>query len=546
MNSDTGESKGKVKKMTDAEIIQAILNYRNASERARDYRRRRNQFNWDMYNLNMDFSHKSESQSQEFLPKLANGAEHLTSIVQTGLTSNSDNWYTIESGISKDDIFDPDTVYNIMRFILNSINPIPIISNMIKCVGLDSTRNALKSHLNLKKIPRFIELPVDIEDMPKPPDEALSEENSYPAPKDEKTAKEQKRIRDFIEGKVAKTKKSFNKKQKKMLKRWRIVWELVDYIDHYRDYRPNTRGGLYDIQETVIDLHILKDIAKEYPEHYKASEINKITEHFIRQEQQRQKDDKQDREDTSGEYANRKKVTLTEFWGTLLNSEGEAHPDLTNVLIILANEKYIIRKEKNERFDGANPYVCSSLIEIPGAVDGKGFLDAAASLNKTEIESFNLMLDGLMDEVKGIKQARPGILRRPEQISKGFKSGMTLLLEDDVPQGMMAVEKVNTGGIPQDAMLFQRTLSDTTNEAMFMNELKVGNLPAASTKATVAQIADQSIAGVFASIVKNFEDRCITPLLEKTFLEFLQNINDDTLAEDELIAAIGATKAKCY
>ncbi|HHT9137747.1 MAG TPA: hypothetical protein ACFYEK_10970 [Candidatus Wunengus sp. YC60] len=502
--------------MSDDDIVKTIVEYRNASNDFRKKRLARNSFNWDMYNLKMDFSHKSKGQSQEFIPKLSNGTEHLTSIIQNGITSNSDDWFVVEEGYNNDPVFDKDTIFKLMRYFLKPVKPHTFIANMGRNAGLDS-KVAVKTSGRIKEYSKFNGY------------KGLSKEDVFSAIEEEEIKK-------------IKLKRKINKET---VKRWILEWELIDYVDFYDDFSPNPNGGLYRIHESSIDLYMLKTFPEIYPDIYDESVIKNIDEHFERRTEQYLKDKKSDTEDSSRRYGTRKKTTLTEFWGTILNSDGEAEDRLTNVVCCIANDKYLIRQpQKIEEINADNddPFIVSTIIDLPGTSDGKGFLDAASALNKSYIEGFNLMLDGMMDAIKGVKQLRIDWLKKPSQIAKGIKSGTTLYINEDVPVGAYVLENCKTGQIPQDAFLFLKYLESLVGESMYLNEIRMGGMPAASTRATIAQMSEQNIQGVFSSFIRQFEDKCIVPLLEKTWLTILNNIDDANLTDHELISIIGEEK----
>lgn len=517
MSSDTKKKMTTKKKMSSADIVSKVIQYREASDRFRQTRLARNSFNWDMYNLKMDFSHKVKGQSTEFVPKMANGAEHLAAIIQNGITANSDDWFVCEEGYNQDDVFDKDTNYKLLNYFLKGVSPHTFIANMGKYGGLDS-RTSVKVGGKILQIPSF-----------KGYDRLKKEDVIHAMSWDE-----------VIKGKLK------AKMKKEVINRWVLDWTLIDYVDFYDDIYPNPDGPLYRIQETTMDLHVLKKMAKDFPDVYDVKEINQITDHFERPTEQYYKDRKSDKAYDTRSMAGRKKVVLTELWGTILNDDAEAEERLTDVVCCIANDKYLIRPPQKiieDTNSNEDPFVVSTIIDLPHTTDGKGFLDAAAALNKSYIEGFNLMLDGMMAAIKGVRQLRINWLAKPSQISKGIKAGQILYVNDDVPAGAHVLEQCPTGNIPQDAFIMLKYLESLCNEAQYMNEIRVGNLPAASTKATVAQLADQSISGVFSGFVRQFEDKCIVPLLNKTYRTIIEHIDEANLRDDELISLIGEEKA---
>lgn len=494
-------------KLSKEEVVKRILEYRKQSEDGKTSRRQRNRFNWDQYNLKQDYSHKRRGQSREFFPKLATAVENFTSTALNTLTQNSDDWFTSEKGVRPNNLFKPFVVHNLLRYHLYRANAIPHIAAMMKNVSLDASVTTAVGG-QTQSIPRF---------------KMKARTGSFD---------EQLEIIKKVKG--AKT---------KPVKRWHLSWELLDWEDFYPDVFPNPDGGIYEIQTVNMDLYKVHEMYEENPDVFDKSELNNVKNHFVDDTKEQEKNAKRDNMQTEN-YGSRKRALLTVFYGDLVDNDGFVHEDMKNVYAIIANDKYlIIPPVKNDSWDGDSPYVRSSLIEVHGSIFGKAIMDAAASLGKTYNEFKNLMLDGLFDAIKGIKQLKPGYLKNPAQASGDIFSGMTLHVEDDTPPGEDVIRKLRTGEIPQDAQLFAKDMEGEVREASMINEMKLGHMPAASSKATIAQMANQASDNIFNGIFRVFEDKCIVPLLEKSWLTILQNMDKESFADEEVIELVGKDRA---
>ena len=499
------------KKLSKEETVQRILEYRESSERAKVRRRKRNRFNWDMYNLKQDWSHKRDGQSREFFPKMALGLENFTSTSLTMLTQNSDDWFTVDKGLRPDPLFSPDVVRNILNYHLYWADAITKIAAMMKYVALDA-RVTLSIGGDVQVIPRF-------------------KMNTRTAKFDE-----QLKILAKVKGKDKKIKT-------KPMKRWHLDIGLVDWEDSYPDPLGDANGKLFDIRTVEMDRHVLYEMYEENPDVFDKEELSKVESHFVKTDKKMAKAQKRG-EDVVGDYGKRRRCLLTIMYGDLLDDEGLVHPSMKNVYAIVANDKYlVVPPRENDNWDGESDLVSATLIEVYESVFGKALMDSPAALNKTYNEAMNLMLDGMFDAIKGIKQLKPGFLKNPAQASGDILSGMTLHVEDDIPLGEEVLKKLKTGDIPQEAMLFVRELVGELHESMMVNELKLGGFPAASTKATIAQMADQASSNIFGGMIRVFEDKCIVPMLSKCWLTVLQNMDKDYFADEEMIALIGRGKA---
>lgn len=493
----------------DNELIQTVLQYHQHSKTYKSERQRRNNFNWNIYQGKQDYSHKRKGQSKEFVPKLALGVEYLVATVLNGLTNRSDDWFSIQKGLQPDDVFDPDTIRTIMSYELYNADAYVFLSNAIKNVGLDSFVSA-KVYGCIENIPRF-----HVE-----PGTPFVQVEGQPPQKAKKT-------------KVEKTE----------VKRWKLAIDLIDFESYDEDPEPNPSGPLYKIHTVKRDLHELIEVAENYPDIYDMKVIKSIQESFEDQEAEENK--RQRKGQTKATQADfRKKITMREMWGTVLDRQTGKIKE-KNIVMTIANDKYLIRPpQKNTRMDGKDPFVSSSLINIPGSIHGKGFLDAAASMNKTYNEGYNLLLDGFFDQIKGIKQFRRGIMTNPRQASGSIPTGATVEIDESTPPGVQVIEKCRTGEVPQDAFGFLKYTEDNLNESMFSNENRLGGYPSSSsTKATAISIADQSLSGIMGGLARIFEDKFVAPLLEKSWAEILQNMTPETFAEEEIVNLLGKEKA---
>lgn len=492
-------------KTNDSEIVQFVTQAHQASKQYKEKRQKKNEFNWDMYQLKQDFSHKKKGQSREFLPKLALGVEDLVSTLVTGLTNKSEEWFDVTPGMQPDEIFTADTIRKIMAWHLYNADAYLFLANSIKTVGLDSVV-ACKVHGYTETIERFhVERGGKVIDL-------------YGTVKNKKT-----------------------KVEKNPVKRWRLALDLIDFEDFDQDPYPNPTGPLYRMHTVERDLFELIETAEETGA-YDMDVINKIHESFEDEEQASRKRRRKNQTEVSL-LDFRKRVTIREYWGTILDrSTGKVKE--RNIVCTIANDKYLIRPpEKNRRLDGQDPFIVGQLLPVPNSQEGKAFLDAAAELNRTANEQYNLLMDGMFDAIKGIKQFRRGLMTNPRQVSGSIPTGSTIEIDEAAPLGAYVVEKVPTGNVPPDAFGFFRYTVEELNESMFRNELKLGGLPPASTKATVASIADQNVAGLFGGLSRIFEDKYVAPLLEKSWYTILENMDPESFAEEELINLLGPEKA---
>jgi hypothetical protein len=177
----------------------------------------------------------------------------------------------------------------------------------------------------------------------------------------------------------------------------------------------------------------------------------------------------------------------------------------------------------------------------------KALYDDVVPLNLALNELFNLMLDGGLASVWGVKQVRADMLEDPTQISNGIAQGMSLSIKEEVPEGMKVVEQVVTGDVPPESMGMYHVLDREFNASAKTSDLKMGMLPPRQVKATEVVEASQSQAVVLDSLVAEME-RKLELVLWKAFTTIMQfadnlNVGDlvNTMDQDELLSFVQLT-----
>jgi hypothetical protein len=212
---------------------------------------------------------------------------------------------------------------------------------------------------------------------------------------------------------------------------------------------------------------------------------------------------------------------LDEFWGTLLDDEGRvAH---RNVVATVANKQYLIRPpEPNPYWHQRSPFIAEPLIRVPFSVWHKALFDHASDLNRAINEMFNLMIDGALASVWGVRQVRLDDMEDPSQAEDGIKQGATIAVKQTLPHGQKIVEQVTEGEVPQEAMAMFEALNSEYVQAALTNELKMGALPPRQVLATEVLESSQSQNLMLDGIVADLENNVMAPTLLMCFLNVLQ------------------------
>lgn len=463
----------------DFGVISAIQRFRQESDDARRSRVTQGDRNWETYLGKQDWSHKQEGQSSEFLPKVAVSTEQLTALIKRGMIQFGD-YFSVEIDPVLGEIIDGAQLRTLFKpFLADLWGPNNTSTNFPTVVS-DGVKQALHKALIILKV-----------------------HGSYT-----KTRKFKFERGQSIGDETLKVDE---------VDQWKLRYDLVRFEDYYPD---PTGNGLYEIHRVERDLHEIVQMADEGI-YSKAAVDQLIGTDFKRPEDEKLSEaDRNQGETVTPSF--RKRVVLDEFWGTLLADDGTvAH---RNVVATIANERYLIRPpEPNPFWHQESPFVVAPLIRVPHSVFHKAIYDHASDLNLAINEMFNLMLDGGMAAVWGIKQIRIEDMDDPSQIEGGIRQGQTIAVKQTLPHNGKVLETVSEGDVPQDAMAVFEFLNREFTSAAMTNELKQGALPPKQVLATEVLEASQSQNLMLDGMVVDLENNVMVPALRKGFLTMLQN-----------------------
>lgn len=486
-------------------VIQHVLACREEADNARKGRLKKNQMNRDVFMGEQDWTYKQPGQSTEFLPKLPMAVEQFSAFIKRALTQFGD-WFSIELSKGTPQVLAPDQIRDLLKVYLEKVvttnnRRVPfsnLLTDTIKS-GLLEAKMILKVHGFMDTETSFVVEPG--EPIVDPTTFQVTQESVLKA-KDHKV--------------------------------WRPRIDLI----RSEDYLPDPTGrGLYKIHEVERDFHEVVAMAEAGI--YDLEIVNQIHEDFEKEaDQKRTERERAQSEATPPRF--RRRIVISEYWGSLLDNDGRiAH---RNIVCALANKKYLIRKpETNPFWHGDDPFVDSSILRVPHSVWHKALYDHASSLNIALNEIFNLMLDGGIAQVWGIKQIRMDDLADPSQVSGGIPQGVTLAVKSTLPYNAKVIEQVSEGEVPPDAKAIFEMLNSEFAQASLSNELKLGGFPQRNVKATEVVEQSQSQAVTLDSIASDIENELVSELLRKLWLVILQNADD--LEQEDIVAAVGPQTA---
>lgn len=481
---------------SDDPIVQAVTNAYFEAKHSKTDRMIKNSLNFNTYHLKQDFSHKIKGQSKEFLPKQSIATEQLTSFIQQALL-DINKWFEVRKAPGvMNPMIDPKEMEKILARQLDKNNIAQFMSDVIK-LGILGSLMIVKVHGKQVNCPTF------------------------------KTEKEQGTGAFIPETKLKMYSKPY----------WQLKLDLVRQEDWFPD--PYNRG-LYEIQRVEMDYYQLVELAKANPDVYDMDEVKKVAGNASDEEDHKMKKSRETGQNVTFSSF-RKIISIREYWGTILDPvSGEVMHE--NIVCAVANNRFLIRPPKeNPLWHKESPFVTAPIIRVPHSAWGKALMDAPTMINMAQNELYNLMLDGGLSSVFGIKQLHEQWLANPEQVNDGIAPGTNLIVNNQCPPGMKVMERVDSGSVPREALDLYNLNDREFQGAAITTDIRTGVLPQRQVKATEIVASQNAITGMFNGVVKVIEKDFIVKILNKSWKTTAQHMDD--LHVDEVKALIGEQRA---
>lgn len=484
--------------MADSSTLINIYNsYRKEADEARRNRLEQNKINFNCYHLRQNYDDKQRGQSQEFLPRMAMAVEQSANFMQQGLVDIGD-WYRIypADGLNEDLMkVKPSEMQRILSRQLVKTKFMTQIGDAAK-LGLIGSLMIAKVHGCYKPRPKY-----------------------------------------KVESKMVNG--SYKKKLVKIEdKAWELKIDLVRQEDFYPD--PTGRGQYY-MQDIYMDYHDVEALAKGKDAIYDMAIVKQLKASGPQATPLKEYEKARETGQNITNSGFRKQIKLTEIWGNFIDENGDLLYE--NCVATIANDTWVIQEpSENPFWHGQNPYIITPVLTVPGSVWGKALMDAPTMLNIAINEMFNLILDGGMMSVHGIKQLREHWLEDASQVEDGIAAGDTLRVNTACPPGATALERVDTATVPQDGINVFNLLSQEFVTSALTNDFRMGVQPFRAVKATEIVESSQSLTSMFSGIAKHVELDFITPILTKAWCVCAQHLDD--FDSTEVTALIGAERAK--
>lgn len=498
--------------ITDDDIAQKILAFRDESEEARRTREDFNRRNIAAYHNRDCVTQKIDGQSNEFLPKTQVAVDTLAAYIEQGITGYGD-WFQVSLEPNPYITQTPMKAHLVQKLMRYHLEHPPRGLLPFSTIISDAVKYALlQSLLVLKVHGKFVTERVPNIDF------SLIRETS-----EQEITYRQESDLNLIE---------------------RTVWHPLVEVIRPEDYFPDPSGsGLYEIHRFEKDYYELIDQAQGEHAIYNMEEVEKITSTSTHSERHTRMDDETNQDGAHNRVIGRKRIVCYEFWGTLLDEDGHvlAAPDGTlykNIVCTITECGRLIRAPQvNPFWHQQSPFCVAPLSRVPGSVYHKAIFDSVVDLNIAQNNLYNLIFDAGVSSVWGTKQFAAHRVANAEEFQNGIPPGSVLVLTEDADPQIPVMTRIPDGNLPSDALNLFNLMEREADRASMVNSFKQGVLPPRQVKATEIQASENQSSVLMDNLLRTLEVHVIQPVLTKYWMNILQN--SDMWGSLKTVAIIG-------
>jgi len=309
-------------------------------------------------------------------------------------------------------------------------------------------------------------------------------------------------------------------------KSFRVKWIPLTLSNFLAD-PADAKNPLYEMYEVYMPKYKAAKLPKVWPDAVKS--LSFFEDPDLSQKMLAQGD-------IDGNMQNAKRtrhdVRLLEFWGTVLDSDGniatwddgEKSFPLENVQMLLANNGRLIATPiPNKRYSQKSPFIRGKLLRSGTSQYRPGLLANGAELNKHMNELMSAMMKGGLKAGHNVNVVHSEFLANPEVVANGLHPDMTLEAAPGMPVGAKVFTSEKIGDIPSEMIQLYQILRNVTAENMYASDQFMTAATRTSETAT-AQIQSQNvIGGLFEHLDGVLEDEIIERVAQETFQEALKN-----------------------
>ena len=310
---------------------------------------------------------------------------------------------------------------------------------------------------------------------------------------------------------------------------WRNNRLVIDPVDAREMYYDPTGRVMYRFREYRVDRWELMKLAKQKTASGEALFDVAAIERCVAAAPEEEKQEKERQTGVSQQTADntRKPYTIQEFYGTLIDAEGNLVGE--NQLAIMVNNAEIIRgNEDNPFWHGMDWIVSSPLIQVVGSPYGRTYVESFAQLATTFRNFTNLVMDAIHATSMPAYWAWPEKLKDPEQLNNGIHPGKVFVADEDATPGDVPIEKIDTGQLSPAAFSAWEAIRGMMREAASQNEIRMGQMTGKThVSATEIDSASAGTDSLVEHLAEDIEANILSPILELSWITMLQHLDPE-------------------
>jgi hypothetical protein len=308
---------------------------------------------------------------------------------------------------------------------------------------------------------------------------------------------------------------------------WRNDRLAIDPVDAREMYYDPTGRGMYRFREYRVDRWELKKLAQQKTGTGKFLFDNEAIDRVVSSDPHEDKQEKERQTGVSQQTADntRKPYRLQEFYGTLIDREGNLIGE--NQLVIMVNSDEIIRgNEDNPFWHGMDWIVSSPLIEVLGSPYGRTYVESFAQLAATFRHFTNLIMDAIHATAMPAYMAWPEKLKDAAELNNGIHPGKVFIADEDAQIGEQPIAMIDTGNISPAAFSAWEAIRGMLREAASQNEIRMGQLTGKThVSATEIDSASAGTDSLVEHLAEDIETNLLSPILELSWITMLQHLD---------------------
>lgn len=227
-----------------------------------------------------------------------------------------------------------------------------------------------------------------------------------------------------------------------------------------------------------------------------------------------------------------KKVELKQFWGDVISEDGKDIEE--NVLMVVANKKYLVRKQPNPFRHKKLPYILTMPLVFPHrGTDGTSLIAPQVKLQYLLNNIVNMYVDNLNFSINKVYEANPTDFMNPQALTAIYPGK---ILKKNV-DGQSLFE-VKTAPVGSDALKAIELIDRFQQEGSNVTEF-VSGMPGKKSKTLgEVQLKTAQSRGLFDVIARDLEENSLRPLLEMSYDLYVQ-FSDYEPREGNYIFSVG-------